>query len=141
MARRPFFTGFPGFRGSLPAPLLAQPPAAAPPIPRRTPKKIPPCHTHCHCHTRCGNPHKQISVLLTRPPWLDIAWQERNTFPALAAQRQAARRREHPQKNSFPEPVEGNIHKKHSFPEPVEGNIQQEDYLLNRWVLRHIAIR
>ena len=29
------------------------------------------------------------------PPWLNIPWQERNPFPALAAQRQAARRREH----------------------------------------------
>ncbi|MBP5697508.1 MAG: hypothetical protein J6X11_12810, partial [Treponema sp.] len=28
------------------------------------------------------------------PPWLDIPWQETITFPALAAQRQAARRRE-----------------------------------------------
>ena len=43
MARRPFFTGFPGFRGSLPAPLLTQPPAAAPTIPRRSPGKIHPC--------------------------------------------------------------------------------------------------
>ncbi len=29
------------------------------------------------------------------PPWLNIPWQETNPFPALAAQRQAARRREH----------------------------------------------
>ena len=35
------------------------------------------------------------------PPWLDIPWQETNPFPALAAQRQAARRREPTQKKSF----------------------------------------
>ena len=33
----------------------------------------------------------QFCTLLTRPPWLDIAWQGKNTFP---------------------EPVEGNIHQK-----------------------------
>ncbi len=38
---------------------------------------------------------KGFCMLLTRHPWLDIPWQETNPFPALAAQRQAARRREH----------------------------------------------
>ena len=42
----------------------------------------------------------QFCTLLTRPPWLDTVWQERITFPALAAQRQAARRREPTQKKS-----------------------------------------
>ncbi|HAM78038.1 MAG TPA: hypothetical protein DCP61_02460 [Treponema sp.] len=60
----PFFTGFPGFRGALPAPLLTQPPAAAPTIPRRAPKKIHPwifyglqnCKAILHALSRPAHP-------------------------------------------------------------------------------------
>ncbi len=102
----PFFTGFPGFRGALPAPLLTQPPAAAPTIPRRAPKKIHPwifyglqnCNAILHVakspsmdfyelastskksiHGFCQDCRiaRQFCMLLSRHPWLFTSWQAR----------------------------------------------------------------
>ncbi len=73
----PFFTGFPGFRGALPAPLLTQPPSAAPTIPRRTPKKI-------HPWIFFGLKNRfAILHALSRHPWLFTNWQVRAKNPAL----------------------------------------------------------
>ena len=66
-----FFTGFTGFRGALPAPLLTQPPAAAPTIPRRTPKKI-----HPWIFFGLQNRYTILHAL-SRHPWLFTGWQVR----------------------------------------------------------------
>ena len=109
----PFFTGFPGFRGALPAPLLTQPPTAAPTIPRMSPKKIhpwiffglqnckailhaakPPIHglfTNWHVrakkyiHVFCQDCRiaMQFCMLLSRHPWLFTNWQVRAKNPSL----------------------------------------------------------
>ena len=67
----PFFTGFPGFRGALPAPLLTQPPAAAPTIPRMSPKKI-----HPWIFLGLKNRYAILHAL-SRHPWLFTNWQVR----------------------------------------------------------------
>ena len=72
----PFFTGFPGFRGALPAPLLTQPPAAAPTIPRRAPRKI-------HPWIFRGLQNRFAILHVAKPPihGLSTGWQVREKIP------------------------------------------------------------
>ena len=56
----------------------------------------------------------QFCTLLTRPPWLDTAWQERKN-PSLPQYRLAKETRSLHSQRSVKRPVEGNISQKKTF--------------------------
>ena len=113
----PRVTRFPGFRSRSIAYGNA---SRALPIGRMSQKKLL-SHTLSLPHSMRQSAQTNLRTPLTRPPWLNIPWQETNPFPELVEGNIP------PQKHTCKKEFRS-LHPQRSIKRPVEGNIPQKKH-------------